>query len=369
MADRCDPIRHEIGALQAEIAGLQGDLADASTQQKAGIASAIKALRSQVTSKKAALAKCEQTPGPAPAPPPPAPTPAPPPPPPPVDKCAPIRREVGELKAEIAGLQGDLNGASTPQKPAIVSAIAAARSRLLKRQAALSACVGLPPRIDPAGVPMSVSLVRLHCTDQEDTEPPIFDTEDDEPYVIVMAVNGQGRFVGVGGIGFQLTESRVFRVGPLASVDQGETRTPPANLLWGLADQRAPIARIDKVAFLVAMLEHDRAKVTAVENRIVTAAQAGLAGLMLAAEGRTDLDIDGRFELLVQTALQAFDGAVSIARLDALDPDDQIGPAQVLRFTDADQQRLLRGEVPAIERSLNFSGDDARYGLTFALRR
>jgi hypothetical protein len=29
----------------------------------------------------------------------------------------------------------------------------------------------------------------------------------------------------------------------------------------------------------------------------------------------------------------------------------------------------LRGEVPAIERSLNFSGDDARYGLTFALRR
>jgi hypothetical protein len=216
---------------------------------------------------------------------------------------------------------------------------------------------------------MAVSLVRVKCIEQEDSEPPIFDTEDDEPYVIVLTVNGQGRFLGIPGNGIQLAESRLFRIGPMEGFDKGDVKTPPDNLLWGLNDTPATIARIDQLVFLVALFENDNANPSEVENRMVTTGQAGLAGLNIAAEGRTDLDPQARFELFVSTARQSFDGAADLARLDVFDPDDKIGPVQVLRFFDQEQQAVLRNEIPAFERTLRFQGDDADYELTFALRR
>lgn len=373
MADRCETQRREVGAIEADIDSLQDDLQGASTQQKAGIAGAIAAARRRLTTARGRLRQCEMSPPP-PLPPPPPPRPptsGPAPlPPPPTDKCAPIRRDVRELEADLRSLQDDLTTASTQQKAGIAAAIIARRRQLAVRRAALAACVGVPPpppRVDPASLPLSITLRSVRCIRQEDSELPLVDNEDDEPYVLVMAINTEGRFVGVPPVGITLPASLVTRIGPLDSVDRGETRTAPANTLWDLEKKPAPIAHIDRIFLLVSVLEHDSAKVTDVENRVVTAAQAGLPGLLLNAEGRSDLEPDARLEFFIETARQSFDGAISLARLHPLDPDDQIGPAQVLRFTDAEQQSLLRRDRTAVQRRIRFSGDGAVYELMFEL--
>jgi hypothetical protein len=287
------------------------------------------------------------------------------------DPCDPIRLEIATIEGDIDALQEDLRDASPPQKAGIIREIRALQTKLSERRAKLVECVGVPPpppRVDPSTVPVAVSLVRIHCIEQEDGEPPIFDTEDDEPYVIVLSVYGQGRFLGVPPVGVQLVQSGLFRIGPIEDFDKGDVKPPPANTLWGLANAPAVVPLINQLVFFVALLENDSADPAQVENRMVAFSQAGLTGLLLAAEGRTDLDPNARFELFVDTARRGFEGAISLAR-QAIDPDDMIGPAQVLRFNDAEHQALIRGAVPVIERTLRFTGDDADYELTFGLKR
>ena len=113
------------------------------------------------------------------------------------------------------------------------------------------------------------------------------------------------------------------------------------------------------------MAERDHAQV---ENRIVAFAQAGLSGLWLSAQARNDLDVRGRFDLFIETARKAMDGVIDLARFNPLDPDDKIGPVQVLRFSGQEHQGVLNGSIPVVERTLRFQGDDADYELTFALK-
>jgi hypothetical protein len=217
----------------------------------------------------------------------------------------------------------------------------------------------------PMSIPVSVTLERLKCFEQEDTELPVIDNEDDEPYVIVMAVNGQGRAL-IPGTPLRFPESLVTRIGPIEGFDKGDLKPAPANTVWGLDHSPAEMVRLDQIFFLVALLENDSANPADVENRTALA-QAGLPGLRLNAEAATNLDDQGRNNLFIQNARQAFDGAVSGAR-QAIDPDDQIGPAQVLTFTDQEYRAVQERSRPAVERTLRFEGDDAVYELTFALR-
>ena len=222
--------------------------------------------------------------------------------------------------------------------------------------------------------PVTVSWERLHCIEQEDTETPIIDVEDDEPYIVVMSINGSGRGLGPGNL-IQLPESRVFLVGPMSGIDKADVKAAPANALWGLngppgsaIPNPAPISDINQVFFLVSLLEHDHRDPAKVSEAIVTLSQAGIPGIWLDAQARNNLDSHGRFELFVDLAREAMDGAIDLARLDPLDPDDKIGPVQVLRFSTKDHTDVIGGLVLAIEHTLRFQGDDADYELTFALR-
>jgi hypothetical protein len=218
----------------------------------------------------------------------------------------------------------------------------------------------------PMSIPVSVTLERLKCFEQEDTEPPLIDTEDDEPYVIVLAVNGQGRAI-IPGTTLRFPESLVTRVGPIEGFDKGDLKPAPANMVWGLDHSPAEMVRLDQVFFLVALLENDSADPAKVENRVAGFAQSALSGLRLNAEAATGLNDAARNNLFIQNALQAFDGIVSLAR-QAIDPDDQIGPAQILTFTDQEHREVQERSRPAVERALRFTGDDADYEMTFALR-
>jgi hypothetical protein len=219
--------------------------------------------------------------------------------------------------------------------------------------------------IDQSTVPVAVSLVRLKCNEQEDTEV-IFDTQDDEPYVLVITVDGQG-IRNVGGATIPAVTAKLTRIGPIEDFDEGDTKSAPANTLWGLGGGFAAIPNIDRVFFLVALLENDTAEPGDVENRTL-AATAALPGLASLAFARTDLDDAARFALFTSTARQSMDGVVSAARLAFPDPDDKIGPVQVLTFSRQEQQDVISRSNPIFERTLRFTGDDADYELTFAMR-
>lgn len=215
-------------------------------------------------------------------------------------------------------------------------------------------------------LPVSVSLERIKCYEQEDSEPPIIDTEDDEPYVIVLAVNGEGREL-VPRSGIRLPESSVTRIGPISGFDTDDLKPVRANLVWGLNHSPMEMAPVERAFLLVALLENDSADPAAVENRVVAFAQAALSGLRLESEATNEPDPAVRFERFIQLARQAFDGVLSLARV-AIDPDDQIGPSQMLRFDAGEYAAVQSGAQATIERSLRFQGDDADYRLDFALR-
>jgi hypothetical protein len=212
-------------------------------------------------------------------------------------------------------------------------------------------------------VPVSVTLEQIKCIEQEDTEPPLIDTEDDEAYVMVMAVNTQGRQV-IPESNILLPESLVTRVGPI-DIDAGESKSAPANMVWGL--DRSPAEMTPRSFLAVSVLENDSADPGVVESRVVAFAQAGVSGLKLNAEAATNLSETARHDRFVESVRKAFDGVLSLAN-QAIDPDDKIGMAQVLAFTDQELRGLQEQSRSTIERTLRFEGDDALYEVTFAAR-
>jgi hypothetical protein len=64
------------------------------------------------------------------------------------------------------------------------------------------------------------------CHEQEDTDLPIIDTEDDEPYVVVLRIDvGDRKLEGLGGVtppAFELA-----RIGPMEDIDKGDLKPCP----------------------------------------------------------------------------------------------------------------------------------------------
>lgn len=219
----------------------------------------------------------------------------------------------------------------------------------------------------PATSPISVSLERLKCYEQEDGEPPIFDTEDDEPYVLVLSIDNNGRQL-VPGLPVRMPSTQLFQVGPIEGFDQGDLKPAPDNTLWGLGGRSAPMPDINRTAFLVTLLENDNADPVKVGKQARAQLQASAFGLWSNALGRADLDEQQRYEFFLTTVRDAFEAIVDVARstapIDAaLDPDDRIGPVQVMRFSAEEQRQVLAEAHTTIERTLYFEGDDASYDL------
>lgn len=213
-----------------------------------------------------------------------------------------------------------------------------------------------------------VGMTRLVCHEQEDTEP-LIDTEDDEPYVLVVSVACPPP---EGGLLAGVPSAEVFRIGPFDSVDAGDRRDAPPNVVWGLNGQPAPMPDADRALFLVALLENDNADPARVARALAGPAQATVAGLWANAMAREGLDPAERFALFRRSFRDSVQETLGVVRMTplpggALDPDDLIGPVQELRFTDAELSEVIRTRRP-VERTLQFRGDDASYDLTFALR-
>lgn len=225
--------------------------------------------------------------------------------------------------------------------------------------------------MDPNSTAVTVTLERFHCYAQEDGEPPIVDIEDDEPYAIVLSVDGHGHAASPG-LMVLPPAIGLFRVGPLESIDRDETKPAPPINVWNLSGSPAPLPDITRTAHFIVLLEHDNSDPEQVHTQARTILGASVVTAWTNAVARTDLDESARFESFLSDVRTAFEAAVDMARQvqvpGAVDPDDRIGLAQVLRFTTDDHNRVLRSEVPAIERTLHFEGDDASYDLTLALR-
>jgi hypothetical protein len=124
---------------------------------------------------------------------------------------------------------------------------------------------------------------------------------------------------------------------------------------------------------MVALLENDNADPVQVVNQTRTLLQGSLLGSWTNAINRRDLDEPGRFDFYAATARAAFESAIDTARGFSppgavLDPDDKIGPPQILRFTPEEHQQVLDHGPSAIQRTLHFEGDDASYDLNFTFQ-
>ena len=218
---------------------------------------------------------------------------------------------------------------------------------------------------------IALSFVRLKCHEQEDTELPIVDNEDDEPYIVVLAIDVGTRTLSGGLGGVSPPPFQVFRVGPMEDIDEGDLKPAPANQLWNLDGRPAPMSNPDRTVFAVALLENDNADPLQVTNQARTLLQGTLTQTWINASNRTDLDEPARFEFYTTSARTAFESAIDTARGFSppgavLDPDDKLGAPQLLRFSADEHRRVLDHAPSTIERTLHFEGDDAKYDLTFA---
>ena len=220
---------------------------------------------------------------------------------------------------------------------------------------------------------IAVALSRLKCHEQEDTELPIIDNEDDEPYVIVLSIDVGSRTLDGLVARASPPPLQLFRVGPMEDIDKDDLKPAPANQLWNLDGNPAPMPNPARTLFMVSLLENDNADPAQVVNQARTLLQGSLLGAWTNAINRSDLDEPRRFEFYATSARTAFEAAIDTARSFSppgaiLDPDDKIGPPQILRFTPEEHRQVLSHSPSTIERTLHFEGDDASYDLIFMLR-
>jgi hypothetical protein len=185
-------------------------------------------------------------------------------------------------------------------------------------------------------------------------------TEDDEPYATVFAVDLKtNNLVGapVGAV-----NSKMTLIGPLADMDIEELPAP-SNVIWGLSNAADVISSADNLIVLVVMMENDRGSADQVRTVLEKAAQASLlANLPALSSGQI-----ARQEL-VNRMIADTTGAMGVAKVGIPDPDDHIGSIQELRFTQSELDDIYRN-LGAVEKSLTFEGDDAKYVLKFRMFR
>ena len=183
-------------------------------------------------------------------------------------------------------------------------------------------------------------------------------TEDDEPYALVFAVDlNITASIPVGA-----TNSKMTLVGPLLDVDPGD-RSAPANVIWGLSNAPDMVTSANNLIVLVAMMENDSGSPDQARTVLEAAAQLSLIANLPAF---TSLQIPR--QELVSRIIARMSGAMGLAKAGVPNPDDNIGDIQELRFFQFELDDIYKNRGPN-EKSLTFEGDDAKYVLKFRMFR
>ncbi len=282
-------------------------------------------------------------------------------------KCDPIRAELHRLEEAIKLVEKSIIEPHDPNspkphdphmKPVISKEWKDLDLRIRRTRASLQACEEslIPITIGP----LTLTLTRFECLDQSDefNLPIIGNTENDEPYALVFAVDLQIQ----GSIAVGKDNSKMTLVGPLADVGIGE-RTAPFNIIWGLNNGPDFISSPDNFIVLVAMMENDDGSASQARTVLEKTAKVSLlanVGLF------TDKKI-GRQEL-VSRIVNDMNGFMRGATAGFINFDDNIGPIRELRFSQAELDHIYRDLGP-IDKNLTFEGDGARYILKFRMFR
>ncbi len=217
--------------------------------------------------------------------------------------------------------------------------------------------------LNPADDPLTLTLTTFECHDQSDEIRVLFgfNSEDDEPYAVVWAVDL--RTTPVVPVPLGATNSKATLVGPLSDVDEGDETGAPRNVIWGLSDAPDVISSADNLIVLVAMMENDGSSPDQVRSVLEVAAQASLLQ-----NGPAFVASQIPRQELVRRISAGMAGAMGLAKIGIPDPDDNIGSIQELRFFQGELDRIHTSPEP-IDKSLSFEGDDAKYVLNFRLSR
>jgi hypothetical protein len=217
-------------------------------------------------------------------------------------------------------------------------------------------------------VPLTLTLTSFDCRDQSDeigvTLGPIdVNTESDEPYAVVFAVDIAPTSIGAVPVG--VLNSKATLVGPLSGVVRFGGVSPggyaaPSNVIWGLSNAPGLVTAADNLFVIVAMMENDDSSPDQVRSGLELAAKVGLSNVgLLAGKAITR-------EEFVSRIIAEMDGAAGVVSLGFPGPDDHIGGCQELRFGQGELDHIYRGLGP-IERSLRFVGDNAEYIVHFRM--
>ena len=215
-------------------------------------------------------------------------------------------------------------------------------------------------------IPVFMALSHLACHEQQDDELPVIDSEDDEPYVIVLSVQ-----LAASGLMGLMPSGELFQIGPLEDVDAGTHRSAPANTLWGLRGEATALDSADHAILFIALLEHDNADPALVFSSTAGPVSAGLVGLWANAQARADQSQEEKLDLFVEDVRRSLEQTLDTFRsirppTAVIDPDDLIGPVQVLRW-DQSEVDLATTHRQRVSRTLTFRGDGAHYDLTIEL--
>lgn len=274
------------------------------------------------------------------------------------DKCDPIRSSLKKLQDDIELVDRFLVDGEGGTKPKLNPAWKKLNQQIVAKQAALKACE--ESLIPDTPVPLALMVSKIKCVDQSDEIRVPFgvNTADDEPYVVAFAVD-----VGLNGLVPGAINSKMTLVGPLSDVDAGDLRTPPHNRIWGLSGVAQKVTSADGLLVITAFLENDSGNAAQARSVLEKAAQVALlANLPAFASGQILRDE------LVRRIAADMAGAMSLATAGVPDPDDHIGSIQEVRFSQAELDRIYRN-LGHVEKTLTYSGDDARYRVTYRLFR
>jgi hypothetical protein len=241
----------------------------------------------------------------------------------------------------------------------------ALQTRITDAQRRLRACINAPPANPPA-VPVKLSVSGIQCFDQNDGPGLIpFDTEDDEPYVLVWAINIPSLFVSLNPPRLVVNPPRpkVVTVGPWDDVDDDEQiYQAPANTIW---DRNSGLIRTpNDVVFVAALVENDNSDPQAVSAVVEAQMFAQLvASLPSLVTNRTTF-ASGMVDAMTRAVAFA---TTPLGSGGVLDADDRIDLAKELRLNQADLDRAFSGR--SIRRMLPFQDGSADYRVFFDLAR
>ena len=218
-----------------------------------------------------------------------------------------------------------------------------------------------------AAEPADTDADEVRCLDQSDEIRVLFglNSEDDEPYAVVFAVDLMiNSSTSVADRRDQL-QGEPHRAARRRRRGRRQRCTPQHHL--GSEHAPSPISSADNLIVLVAMMENDSSSPDQVRLTLETAARASLITNLPAFMATGAIPAITRQEL-VNRMIVGMAGAMGVAKVGFPDPDDNIGAIQELRFTQSELDDASTNFVNA-EKSLTFEGDDAKYVTHFKVFR